>query len=180
MLSRLDPQSFQDLITVLESNELSYEELTSDVSAMGHTLMNVNAEFQKVYASSYENVPTDRFDGVYTRWQKEILGSAQIAARSQATLSTLAKNAAQAKGILQRSAQATGEVAQMQAVVQMLGVMQAQSNAVLQSLTTTGRVLTSATATTASERQLAREKKQRSLAGYTKRGAPVPDVRKLP
>ena len=180
MLSRLDPQSFQELVQVLENNELSYDQLTGDVTAMGHTLMNVNAEFQKVYASNYQNVPFDRFDGLYARWQQEILGSAQVAARSQTTLSTLRNNATEARAILSRSALARGEVGQLQAVVQMLGLVESQNNAALQSLTTTGRVLASAAAMSASERQLSRETKQRYLANYKNRGAPVPDVNKLP
>lgn len=180
MLSQLDPASFQELVDLIESNELSYGELTQNVSSMGHTLLTVNTQFQHLYASNYANVPFERFSAIYAEWQKEILGSAQVAARSQATLSTLKSNANAARAILSRSAHAKGEVAQMQAIVQMLGLIESQNNAVLQSLTTTGRVLASSAAMTASERQLAREKKQRYLAGYRIRGPSLPDVTKLP
>jgi conjugal transfer/entry exclusion protein len=61
----------------------------------------------------------------------------------------------------------------MQSIVQMLALMQSQNTKLIQSLATTGRVLTSSAARTAAERQLSREKKRRHLANYTYRG---PDV----
>lgn len=176
MLSKLDSASFDDVLALINSTDFSYTQLTGDIASIGYTLQSVNAQFRSVYASDYTKTSFSQFDSLYGRWQDEILASTQVAARSQATLSTLQSNATEAAAILAKSSASDGQVAQMQAIVQMLGLMQSQNNSVLQSLAATGRVLTSAAATSASERQLSREKKRRHLAGYTNRGAPVPPM----
>jgi conjugal transfer/entry exclusion protein len=176
MLSSLDAASFQSLLTVIGNTELSYNALTGDIASMGYTLESVNSQFRTIYGSDYRKTAFGQFDSLYGRWEDEILASAQVAARSQATLSRLESHASQAAAILEKSAASDGQVAQMQSIVQMLGLMQSENNSLLQSLATTGRVLTSAAATTASERALSREKKRRHLANYTSRGAPVPPM----
>jgi conjugal transfer/entry exclusion protein len=180
MLSQLDPQSFEELVQLLDSNEMSFEVLAGDVNSIGYTLQQVNTDFQDAFSRDYSKLAPDAFDGLYKRWADEILASARVAARSQATLSTLETNTHQAKAILSRSASSAGEVAQMQAIVQMLGLIQGQTTSVIQSLTTTGRVLTTTAATTAAERHLARERRARSLANYLNRGPAVPPITKLP
>jgi conjugal transfer/entry exclusion protein len=180
MLSRLDPQSFEELAQLLDSNEMSFEVLAGDVNSIGYTLEQVNTDFQNAYSGDYTKTAPEAFDALYKRWADEILASAKVAARSQATLSSLESNTHQAKAILSRSASSDGEVAQMQAIVQMLGLIQGQNTAVVQSLTTTGRVLTTTAATTAAERHLARERRARALANYLDPGPAVPPITKLP
>src|SRR5262249_28297547 len=154
MLSKLDASSFHDLLGILEESALSYEDLTGGVQAIGYRLSDVNTQFQEVYARGFTDVPAEAMGSIVARWQNEILGAAQIAARSQGALSNLAKSTTEARAILSRSEASSGQVAQMQSIVQMLGLMQAQNTAVLQSLTTTGRVLATTSAAAASERQL--------------------------
>jgi hypothetical protein len=62
----------------------------------------------------------------------------------------------------------------------MLAVLHADLGAVVQTLATTGRVLSDAAAGGASERQLSLEKKKRNLANYTNRGTPVAVPSTLP
>jgi len=176
MLSTLDGQSFEAVLGIVNDATFSLSALTANVSSIGYTLGSVNSQFQKLYAGSYANVPLSQFDAMYGQWEGEILSSAEVAARSQATLSSLQNNATEAAAILAGSRASDGEVAQMQSVVQMLGLVQSQNNSVLQSLETTGRVLTATAAKDAAERQLAREKKRRHLAGYTSRGPSVPPM----
>jgi P-type conjugative transfer protein TrbJ len=174
MLSNLDASTFDSVSAIVTNTDFSVDVLTSDVASMGYTLQSVNNQFLTLYGTSgYAALPLTKFDALYGQWEDEVLSSARVAARSQATLSTLETSASAAAAILSQSQQSDGQVAQMQAIVQMLGLMQAQNGALIQSLTTTGRVLTSSAATAAAEKQLSREKKRRHLSNYTYRG---PDV----
>jgi conjugal transfer/entry exclusion protein len=176
MLSALDASSFESVLALIGNTDLSYAELTADVASLGYTLQSVNSQFHGLYQTDYRKIPFAQFDSLYGRWEEEILASAQVAARSQATLSTLQNSSTEAAAILQRAASSDGQVAQMQSIVQMLGLMQSQNNSLLQSLTTTGRVLTATAADSAAMRNLSREKKRRQLAGYTSRGPAVPPM----
>jgi conjugal transfer/entry exclusion protein len=176
-LSALDPHSFQSLYDLVDDLSLGYDALTSGIQSVGYTLASVNARFQKEFPSNLSKVPFAQFDGLYGQWQNEILAASQVAERAQTTLSRLASDAASAHAVLAHSAAAAGEVGQLQSVVQMLGLMQSQNGTLIQTLATTGRVLASTAASSASERQLSREKKKRNLANYTSRGSPVPPMR---
>jgi P-type conjugative transfer protein TrbJ len=176
-LSALDPHSFQSLFDLVDDLSLGYDALTSGIQSVGYTLASVNRQFQKEFPSNLSKVPFAQFDSLYGQWQNEILGASEVAERAQTTIAALANDAASAHAILSRSAGASGEVAQLQSVVQMLALMQSQNGTLVQTLATTGRVMTSTAAAGASERQLSREKKKRNLANYTSRGAPVPPMR---
>jgi conjugal transfer/entry exclusion protein len=176
MLSQLDPSSFSVLSNFLTDATYSLSNLQSGVSAIGYTLGAVDGQFQRQFPSNLAGVAFAQFDGLYNQWASEVLGAAQIAVRAQTEIASIKDQAREATAILANASRAQGEVAQLQAVVQMLGLMQAQNGALVQTLATTGRVLASSAAVAASERQLSREKKRRQLAGYTSRGRPVPPM----
>jgi conjugal transfer/entry exclusion protein len=180
MLAQLSGGSFSAVLATMQSTAPSYADLTGNVASIDYTLQSVSGQFQALYDGRYAGMPIGRFDALYGRWEDQVLEAAQVAARSQAVLSMLHDNATEAAAILASSQASGGQVAQLQAVVQMLGLMQAQNGAVIQSLATTGRVLTSEAARSAAEGQLSREKKRRHLAGYRYRGTPVPTMTTLP
>jgi conjugal transfer/entry exclusion protein len=115
-----------------------------------------------------------------SQWNQEIRGASQIAARQQTTLSTLDDHANQTAAVLQQSQTATGVVAQLQLVAQLIGITNAQLILINQTLATTGRVLTDMAAAGASERQLSVAKKQDNLSHYTDKGPAVPVPTELP
>jgi conjugal transfer/entry exclusion protein len=168
------------MAALVRSNQLSYEQLTNGTTSIGYTLNNVNAQYRSIFKSDFHATPLSDFDSRYARWHEEILASTEVASRSQSALATLQRNNEAAAAILRNSQTSAGVVGQLQAVNQMLGVIQSQNNTVIQSLTTTGRVLANVAGTQASERQLSREKKRRQLEGYRERGAEVPPMTKLP
>jgi P-type conjugative transfer protein TrbJ len=180
MLSELSPDSAEAVLNLISNGDFAFDKLTADIQSIGYTMQSVNAQFASVYETNYATLPIDKFDALYGRWHSEVLAASQVAARSQATLSTLKSNADEAARIVNASAASDGQVAQMQAIVQMLALMQNQNNSVLQSLTTTGRVLASDAAGHAALEQLAREKKRRAMVNYRYRGEAVPTVDKLP
>lgn len=180
MLSKLDGASLRSMMDLIHSNEIAYDQLTRDVNGIGYTMTSVNDQFRSVYASDYRSASSSSLNGKYPQWSNEILSSAEVAARAQSTISTLKTNSENARTILSNSAASDGQVAQMQAIVQMLGVIQSQNNSIIQSLATAGRVTANVAAAGASEEQLSRERKRRNLAGYTDRGPPVPPMTHLP
>ncbi len=179
-LARLDASSYASILSLINNTELDYSTLVHDVNSVGFTLTSVNAEFRQAYPSDFSAIAMGDLGSTYGKWQDDIWASTLVAARAQSVLSTLRDNTSNAAAILASSQTAEGTVAQLQSVVQILGVMQSQTNSLIQSLATTGRVVATTAATTASERQLSLEKKKRNLAGYTKRGRQVTVPTKLP
>ena len=181
-LSRLDGLSFDTLRGLLIDAQPTYDALVQDVESIGYRLDSVNRTFRKVFpgTSDLKSIRYSDFDPLVGRWQDEIQASALVAARAQSNITWLKQRSDEAADILSRSASAQGQVAQMQAVVQMLGVMQAQTLGMAQSIDAAGRVTTNMAAASAAEKQLSRERKRRNLANYTYRGSPVTVLKKLP
>lgn len=180
MLSTLDGKSFTALVSLINDVTYSYDNVVAGISSVGYTLKGVNGAFQSTFPSTFGSVSFGGFGNLYAQWQNEILASAQVAARAQGVISDWQQNADAAGAILAQSQGAQGEIGQLQSVVQMLGVLHNESNGLLQTLGTTGRVLGNAAAANASERQLSLEKKRRNLANYTYRGAPVVVPNRMP
>jgi conjugal transfer/entry exclusion protein len=176
MVQHLDPSSFQQVIGLIEQSEFTYDSLTSDVNGMGYRLTAVNNQFHRLFPSSYAGTPPSNFAAIRSGWHNEVLASSQVAARSQASLSALQDNTTQVAAILANSRDADGVVAQLQGITQLLGIMVQQNNTVIQSLTTTGRVIADMAAAQASDHQLSAEQRSRSLANYTDKGDPVPPM----
>jgi P-type conjugative transfer protein TrbJ len=181
-LSRLDGLSFDTLRGLLVDTQPGYDALVQNVDSIGYRLDAINRSFRKVFPSTSDlkSVRYSDFEPLVARWQDEIQASALVAARAQSNITWLKQRSDQAADILSRSASAEGQVAQLQAVVQMLGVMQAQTVGMAKSIDAAGRVTTNLAAASAAEKQLSRERKRRNLANYTFRGAPVTVLKKLP
>ncbi len=179
-LSRLDPTSFASILNLVNDVTYSYNTVVSGVSSIGYTLKAVNASFQSTFPSNVTGVPLSKFNTLYAQWQSEVLASARVASRAQSVISDWQQNARDAAAVLAQSQNAQGTIGQLQSVVQMLGVLHNENNGLLQTLATTGRVLSNASAAGASEHQLSLEKKRRNLANYTFRGPPVTVPKRMP
>lgn len=180
MLSRLDGGASRGVSQLLGRTTQNYGALTRDVSAIGYDMAAVDRDFATAFPGRFDGTPSAAFDPAYVRWQSEVLGSALVAARAQGSLAALQANTDQALAIIAASRGASGQVAQLEAVVQMLGVIEGQMNTLISSLVTVGRLQTDVAAASASERQLSREKQRRDLQNYTDRGTPVPVLSTLP
>ncbi len=181
MLTAASGGSFTALLSFISAARNSYNTLTSGVRSMAYTLNRIDTEYNQLFPPSQPAGTTvAQHSAQYAQWNQEVLGAAQIAARQQTTLSTLDEHASQTNTILQQSQTASGVVAQLQLVVQMLGITNAQLITINQTLATTGRVLADMAATGASEKTLSIAKKQDSLTNYTDKGAPVTVPSQLP
>ncbi|HEY4014300.1 MAG TPA: hypothetical protein VGM06_13245 [Polyangiaceae bacterium] len=182
MLSQVNSGSFTSLVNFIAAARSSYNSLTWGVRSMAYTLSRIDAEYNQLFPPGPPPAGTTvaQHEQQAAAWNQEIVGASQIAARQQTTLSTLDDHAAQTSAILQQSQAATGVVAQLQLVAQLIGISNAQLILINQTLATTSRVLTDMAAAGASERQLSMAKKQDNLANYTDKGAPVAVPSQLP
>jgi conjugal transfer/entry exclusion protein len=180
LLTHLDISSFNDVVNLIRSSQMAYNTLTRDVHAIEYTVEGVNRAYHKIFPSDVSTTKTADMKPIARGWHQETLGAAMVAQRSQATLSTMENNTTQAEAVLSRSSNTEGEIAQLQAVNQMLGIISSQLNTVISTLDTTGRVTADMAASGASDNVVSFEKKDRNLENYTDRGDSVPVMSKLP
>jgi conjugal transfer/entry exclusion protein len=179
-LSAVSQGDLMALWAFIQTARMSYNQLTNNVRSMAYTIGAIDADFKRLFPSDTSGTTFAQHDQYYNSWNTEVLAASQIAARQQTVLSTLDEQANQADTVLRQSQNASGVVAQLQTVVEMLRLMEGQLLTINQSLATATRVLGDVASADASNRQLSRTKKQESLAGYTNRGAPVAVPHRLP
>lgn len=180
MISSVDASSFAALTELLHSAETAHDTLTTGIRSMSYSLGRIDSEFRKLFPSDPHAATFDEHDAYYTRWNQEVLAAAQIASRQQTVIGKLGNSADKAREIVQQSQNASGELAQLQLVVQMLSILDTQLLTINQTLATTGRVLTDMSAGSASAGQLSQAKKQGSLSNYTSRGDSVRVPSRMP
>jgi conjugal transfer/entry exclusion protein len=182
MLKAVGSGSFLALVNFIITARNSYNALTDGVHAMTYTLGRIDAEYKKLFPADQPPPGTTvaQHKAQYVAWHQEVVGAAQVAARQQTNLATLDDHASKTQAILDQSKDADGIVAQLQCVVQMIGITNAQLILMNQTLSTTGRVLTDVAAGGAAEKQLSLSKKDDSRAGYTDKGPPTAVPHNLP
>jgi hypothetical protein len=177
MVKNLDHASFTDVISFVNTARYSFNSLTWGVKSMGYTLARIDGQFKQLFpgdppARGTTTVAQRR--QAYQAWHQEVVGAAQVAARQQTSLETLETHATKTQDLLNQSDAHAGEVAsQLQVIAQLIGITNTELLVLNQTLSTTGRVLTSAAAASATERQVSLTKQDDVRAGYTDKGPPV-------
>lgn len=182
-LQSIDPRSFAGLETLLMQGQMDYRMLTSDVDALGFVLTGVSRSFDGIFPkdkSAWQSVRYSDYDNYYTRWNAEITASAQISARAQSAMSLVENNNRAVAAILSQSAAAAGEIRQLQLINQQLALIHSRLGDLVQNIATMGRVMTEMAASSAGEKLLRRQAKQRRLDDYTNRGRPSSRLNRLP
>lgn len=163
---------------------LGYRRLTADISAVDYRIDTITRQFETVFPSkeAATHVAPSDVEGLREGWNREIHQSGLAAARAQAALSTVERNTASAQAILERSKASTGgandegsRLAKLQAVVQMLGVLNSDLANLATVIATTERVNASVAAAAASDEDLEAAKAERMMRDYTKTET-IPDV----
>jgi conjugal transfer/entry exclusion protein len=180
MVTGLDSGSFSALMGFIQAARTTYGTLTSGIRSMSYSLDRVDREYQALFPAPTQATTVAEHAQYYTQWNQEVLAASQVAAREQTVLETLEDRADKARDLVQQSKDASGELAQLQLVVQMLGILHTELLSIHQTLATTGRVLTDMAAASASSSQLSQTKKQSSLANYTSKGDAVNVPHRLP
>ena len=182
LLEQVSKGSFPALIAFINAARSTYNTLTWGVRSMSYQIARIDSEYNSLFPSgappSHTLVAQHRAQ--YQAWNEEVVGASQVAARQQTALSTLDNQATQTQTVLRQSQAASGEIAQLQLIAQMIGITNAELLVLNQTLATTGRVLTDMAAQTASTQQLSLGKSDDARSGYTDKGLPVAVPSTLP
>ena len=174
LLEQVSKGSFPALIAFINAARSTYNSLTWGVRSMSYQIARIDSEYNALFPSGAP--PTNTFvaqhRAQYQAWNQEVVGASQVAARQQTSLSTLDNQATQTQTVLRQSQTASGEVAQLQLIAQMIGITNSELLVLNQTLATTGRVLTDMAAMTASTQQLSLGKSDDARQGYTDKGIP--------
>jgi P-type conjugative transfer protein TrbJ len=183
-LKRLsDVSSFHDALSFYNTTRFNYESLVSDVNAISYSAQRVKGDFDRLFPkdqSTWQGVPSSQFKGRYAAWNEELTSSALIASRAQTQMMNVQQMNERAARALSISQAEGGEVRQLQAMNQMLAVMQNQLNSLVQLLSTGSRVTSDLAATTAGKDMMLQEGKRRRRDGYTNPGPPPRRLKRLP
>lgn len=153
---------------------LGIRSLTSDVNAIGYRIETVTRQYHALFPDEAAVRDTDPRDmaELSERWDQEIHLSSLAAARSQTTLSSIDANTRSARSVLASSSTESSVVAQMQALVQMIEVINSDLATLATTLNATERVNSSLAATESSSREVADERRRRLLDAYDTRPEP--------
>jgi hypothetical protein len=163
---------------------LAQRRLTGDINAISYSVETVTTEFETVFPTSEAAQHISPSDAVALRqsWDREIHQSGLAAARAQSALSTVERNTASTQLILERSKATTGgtndegsQLAKLQAVVQMLGVINSDLTTLATTIATTERVNASIAAGDSSDEELERARAERMMRDYAGPSA-IPDI----
>lgn len=165
---QLDPRSYETVQTLLSGNDFHYQSLIRDVRSIGYTLDRVNSQFERLYPNeqAVRNMRPSEFRNTSRDMNRELYSSALVAARAQTTLRTIEAKNAEARKVLSRSQGNGSQVAQLQAALQMLGLVHQNRVSITQTVSSAGRVSSNLAAAGVTERRIARERKRRLLRDY--------------
>jgi hypothetical protein len=167
---------------IIKSTQNDYTTLVGSTQSIGYQVNQIHNAFAAMYPAqaALQNIPSAQYDALNAAAQSEVLASAEIAARAQTSLSQIQSQTEIAMQALQHSEGLETITGQIQLVLQLVGVMQADFTALIQNFATTGRTLSVEAAGRASGQQIASERTRRNRLNYKDRGASVPIPNKLP
>lgn len=163
------PTSFRSAEDIL----LGVRTLTSDVNAIGYRIDTVSRQFHSLFpdeAAVHDTDPRDTAE-LSERWDREIHMSALAAERSQTTLSRIDANTRSARELVQSSSNDDSVVAQLQALVKMIEIINSDLATLATTINATERVNSTLAATQVSSREVEEERRRRLLRAYDARPA---------
>jgi hypothetical protein len=167
---------------ILRASQNDYNTVVGSTQSIGFQVNAIHNAFVALYppAGTLQTMSTAQYDTVSGQAQAEVLASSEIAARAQTSLAQIQTQTEMAMQALQNSNGLETITGQIQLVLQLVSVMQADFAALIQNLAATGRVLTNDAAGKASGQQMAHERTRRNRLHYTDRGQTVSVPNKLP
>jgi P-type conjugative transfer protein TrbJ len=174
---QLDPRSYQNVQNLLAGNDVNYLSLLRDVQSMGYTVERVNTRFRQLFPDeqAVRNMTPAQADAASRGMNQEVYSSALVAARAQSTLRTIEDNNVEARNILSRSEGNSSQVAQLQAALQMLGLIHQNVVSITQTISASGRVASNQAVRRVTERRIERERAARMMRGYAQ-DEPIPEI----
>ena len=177
-LKSLDSQAFSQVRSLLQSQTDEYNQLYTDLNTIGYSLGQIDSEFNQLFpqGTDWNNVDYAQYSQYYQDWNKELRESAKKAMEAQTQVQRTQSYNAEIAAILSRSQGAEGEVRQLQAQNQMMGVVSSQLSDLTSTLATSGRLSATLAARAATKEEASLELKRRATQGWggdrTQRQAP--------
>lgn len=174
---QLDPRSYQGVQNLLAGNAVHYEVLLRDLQSMGYTMERVNAMFKRYFPDeeAVAAMPPAQLEATARDMNRELYDSALVAARAQTTLRTIEQNNVEARNVLSRSEGNESQVAQLQAALQMLGLIHQNLVTINQLVSSAGRVTSNVAVRAVTERRIEHERAARMMRDYTT-PSPIPEI----
>jgi hypothetical protein len=162
---------------------IAHRNLTGDLRSISYSIETVSTQFKTVFPDQESASHVSPADAAQLRrgWDQELHQSGLAAARAQSSLSRIEGNSRSAVAILERSKASVGDdgegsrLAKLQALVQMLGVINSDLTTLSTTIATTERVNADSAAAAASAETLEAARLDRMMRGHAK-DEPIPPV----
>lgn len=157
-LSMLGNSSFGMLNANLNNQLSQLDGVLSTVKGVGFQINNVDNQFRTMFpeGTDWSTKDVSQYGGYFEKWSAQVQDSAKTAMQSQGVIENVRRNNLEASNILSQAKGADGEVRQLQAVNQMLGVLAGQMSDMTVALTAGGRSSASIAAAGQAERDAQR------------------------
>lgn len=167
-LKSFDSQTYNQLRILLQGNNEELDQLFREIDAIGYDIAQIDNQFDVLFpqGSDWNTIEFGRYGEYYQDWNKELSESAKNAMRTQSIVNRIQQYNNEMQEILSRSMGAEGEVRQLQANNQILGVVGSQLGDLTATLAANGRITATMAARAAADNDASLELKRRALEGY--------------
>jgi type IV secretion system protein TrbJ len=156
-LQTFSASTFSPLTGIYANNMRELDGLLADVQGISFDLNRIDTQFNQLFPEgSWDHIDQNQYQKYYQDWNRELSEAAKVAMKSQSVIQRSQAYNNEAAAILSRSAGADGQVRQIQATNQMLGIMSGQLDGLTQSLAFSARVTATAAATAAQKEEAER------------------------
>jgi len=166
-LTRLPSSTFGPVKGIYDSNTRELNGLIADVQGISFDLNQIDGQFNQLYPTgTWDNVSRSQYEQYFQNWNKELTEAAKTAMKAQSVIERSKNYNDQAASILESSNGADGEVRQLQANNQMLGIVSAQLNGLTENLAASSRITATAAAEAAQRREAEQAYRNKLMTGY--------------
>lgn len=166
-LQTLSASTFSPLTGIYASNMRELDGLLADVQGISFELNRIDSQFNDIFPEGrWDQLDHTQYQNYFQDWNRELTEAAKVSMKSQSAIQRSQAYNNEAAAILNRSAGADGEVRQLQATNQMLGVMAGQMDGLTQTLAFNSRVTATAAAAAAQKEEAERAFSKQMWNGY--------------
>ena len=142
--------SFSPVNAICQSNMNELNGLLADVKGISFELNRIDSQFDQLFPEGkWDQIDSSRYQDYYRDWNRELSDAAKVSMKSQSVIQRSQAYNNEAAAILNRSAGADGQVRQIQATNQMLGIVAGQLDGLTQTLSFNARVAATVAASAA-------------------------------
>lgn len=166
-LTRLPATTFGPIKSIYDNNTRELNDLIADVQGISFDLGQIDGQFNQLYPTgTWDSINRSQYEQYFQNWNRELTEAAKTAMKAQSVVERSRNYNDQAATILDSSTGADGEVRQLQATNQMLGLVSAQLNGLTENLAVSSRITATAAAEAAQRREAEQAYRNKLMTGY--------------